>query len=220
MINSYKSFEIAAEWYHPYFDQEWGGIEISGKEMQVFAYSYYLRFLLFFQNQAEGSISPGVELEFSGRLKNKLGMAHLFESKITLNSRYFMRDPRLLPYTLFHELVHLWLYDCFLDPGHTWRFYDKMRTFESTGLPVDSEVHIHKRKQSESKFILLCSSCRQRWFLNKLPKKYGYCGSCYGIHRRKWLLKPFRNPTRDDNSSFSLSELSISLFPAKEGAWK
>ncbi len=70
MIDSYRSFEIAAEWYHPYFDQEWGKIEISGKEMQVFAYSYYLRFLLFFQNQPEGSLSPGVELEFSGRLKN------------------------------------------------------------------------------------------------------------------------------------------------------
>ncbi len=82
-------------------------------------------------------------------------MAHLFESKITLNSRYFIKDPRLLPYTLFHELVHLWLYDCFLDPGHTWRFYDKMRLLNRRAfLLIQRFIFISENNQNQN---LSCS---------------------------------------------------------------
>lgn len=212
----YLTNNIAPEWYHPYFDRDPEEPSLSMKEMQVFAYSYYLRFLLFFKNQPEGSISPGVELDFSNRLKNKMGMAYLFEGKIKLNAPYFLRDPRLLPYTLFHELVHLWLYDSYLDPGHTWRFYEKMKTFESTGLPVDRDVHIHKRKQSESKFILCCTGCNQRWFLKKLPSRYGYCGQCFQEKTEKRSLNVFRNPLRTDLTSYTSKELKLNTFPREE----
>jgi predicted SprT family Zn-dependent metalloprotease len=128
-----------------------------------------------------------------------LGLAFLFEGKIRLNLTYFISDPSLLPYTLFHEMTHMWLYDCLLDPGHTQRFYNKMREFEATGLPIDPDVHIHTRVAAEGKFVYSCPNCKNRWYLRDQLKYSGYCGHCFekdGIEYFTMRLRP--SDRRDD----------------------
>ncbi len=167
-------------WSHPFLyhdpTSERGLID---KDIESFSYDYFLRFLPFFRKQPEGSLHPGTVIKLSGRMRRKLGVADMSKHEIRLNKKYFLKDPKLLPYTLFHEMVHLWLFDCFLDPGHTKRFYLKMKHFEKTGLPLDPNVHLHKRMAPEGKNIYICPGCDARWFLLKKPRRPFVCGHCY-----------------------------------------
>jgi len=152
---------------------------ISREDLQQLAEYYFERFLPFFTNQKEGSINPQAKIEFSRKMKQKMGLAYLFEQKIRLNESYFLADPKFLAYTLFHEMTHLWLYNCNLDPGHTERFYGKMQEFTKTGLPIDKEVHIHTRVVPEGKYIYLCDNCGNRWHLRDQLEYDIYCGLCF-----------------------------------------
>ena len=139
----------------------------------------YRKFLPFFQNQVEGSIRPNVAIKFSTRMRQKLGLAYLFAGKIHLNWRYFREQLHLMPYTLFHEMTHMWLYDSYLDPGHTVRFYRKMNDFYETGLPTDPEVLVHSRVAPEGRYVYSCPHCRNRWFRRDALEHSIYCGHCY-----------------------------------------
>lgn len=169
-------------------------------ELQAFAYDFYLRFLPFFRDQPEGSIEPGVEIEFTSRMRQKLGLAYLFEHKIRLNLTYFAKDPSLLPYTLFHEMTHLWLYDCLFDPGHTRRFYNKMGQFELTGLPVDPDVHIHTRVAPEGKYVYSCPNCKNRWYLRDRLRYSIYCGHCFDLEGVEYYAKRLKVTARPEAS--------------------
>lgn len=169
---------------------------MSKEELVALAYDYYLRFLPFFENQVEGSIEAGVEIEFTQRMRQKLGLAYLFEHKIRLNQAYFAKDPALLPYTLFHEMTHLWLYDCLLDPGHTRRFYNKMQEFEATGLPIDPDVHIHVRVAPEGKYVYSCPNCKNRWYLRDRLNYSIYCGHCFDKEGVEYYAKRLKTAQR------------------------
>jgi predicted SprT family Zn-dependent metalloprotease len=177
---------VATPWDHPYLWQKPNKNSPYNKaQLETFAYDYFLKFLPFFRNQPEGSMGSGTTIKFTRKMKHKLGLANLFFREIRINQTYFAADPKLLPYTLFHEMVHLWLYDCGLDPGHTRRFYLKMQDFQRTGLPLDPDVHIHSRIAQEAKFVYVCPSCQNRWFLNEKRTNRLTCGPCYelkGIH--------------------------------------
>lgn len=177
------------------------GGAISKEELQALAYDYYRYFLPFFTNQPEGSLTDNVEIMFTPRMRQKLGLAYLFEHKIRLNQTYFAQDPSLLPYTLFHELTHLWLYDCLLDPGHTQRFYNKMRDFEATGFPIDNEVHIHTRVALEGKYVYTCPNCRNRWYLRERLKHAIYCGHCYDKEGVEYYAKPLKSTMRTSSAA-------------------
>jgi len=182
------------EWDHPYLHVQ----KVLGRaQLETLAYHYFLKFLVFFKDQPEGSIKPGLDIEYSARMKNKLGLADLFNHNIKLNLNYFKKDPSFLPYTLFHEMVHIWLYNCSLDPGHTRRFYLKMKYFEATQLPIDTKVHIHKRIASEAKFISTCPNCHNKWFTNtKREHKKLYCGFCYEQSNERFFPVRVPNPNR------------------------
>jgi predicted SprT family Zn-dependent metalloprotease len=198
---SYSPEFVRPQWFHPLLNYAKQKRQpLTRDELQAFAYDYYLRFLPFFKNQTEGSINAGVEIEFTGRMRQKLGLAYLFEHKIRLNQAYFASDPSLLPYTLFHEMTHLWLYDCLLDPGHTRRFYNKMAEFELTGLPIDPDVHIHSRVAPEGKFIYSCPNCKNRWYLRDRLRYSIYCGHCYDKEGIEYYAKRLRTTTRPDAS--------------------
>lgn len=154
---------------------------VSQEDLQQLAEYYFERFLPFFTDQKEGSINPQTTIEFSKKMKQKMGLAYLFEQKIRLNETYFAADPKFLAYTLFHEMTHLWLYNCHLDPGHTERFYKKMQEFSKTGLPIDKEVHVHSRVVPEGKFVYLCDNCGNRWHLRDQLEYDIFCGLCYKI---------------------------------------
>jgi predicted SprT family Zn-dependent metalloprotease len=171
---------LKPEWRHPLLAHS---IARQGRVPRVallqMAYDYYLRFLPFFTDQIEGSLLSGVALDLTKKLKHKLGVAHMFLHKISLNEAYFADDPRLLPYTLFHEMTHLWLYNCLLDPGHTRRFQRKMREFIRTKLPFDQSVHVHTATVAEASFIYLCPNCQNRWHLLEKMQTRFYCGLCH-----------------------------------------
>ena len=185
---------VPPQWHHPYLEAATNQTR-SRQELYSFAYDYYLRFLSIFKNQREGSLAGNIEIELSKRLRNRLGCADLFRRRITLNQKYFEKDARLLPYSLFHEMVHLWLYDCYLDPGHTRRFYQKMDQFRVTRLPLDPDVHIHSRLKSDAKYIYLCMTCKNRWFTNSLKEGNLACGFCFENTGATHFPQLFRNPT-------------------------
>lgn len=174
---------------------------LSRDQLVAIAVYYYEQFMPFFTNQPEGSLIGNVEFIFTTRMKQKLGLAYLFEHKIRLNQTYFAKDPTLLPYTLFHELTHLWLYDCLLDPGHTHRFYKKMTEFSETGLPVDHEVHIHSRVAIEGKYVYICPNCRNRWYLREKLNHTIYCGHCFDKEGIEYFAEPLNQAGRADSAA-------------------
>ena len=165
---------IRPQWLHPFLlagpsKQQ----NLSEQEFSSFAYGYYLKFLPYFPG-----IHGGITIELSRRLKRILGSADLKNRVVALNWNYFRNTPHLVPYTIFHELTHLWLYDCNYDPSHTRRFYAKMAEFEETGLPIDNKVHIHRRLVTEGKHISQCPCCKFKWFTQKKMRLNTICRSC------------------------------------------
>ena len=163
---------------------------LSLPELTSLAFDYYKQFLPFFRQQPEGSLQDGIDIEFTARMRQKVGLAYLFEHKIRLNQAYFASDSGLMPYTLFHEMTHLWLYDCLLDPGHTRRFYKKMAEFSATGYPIDADVHIHTRIAAEGKFVYSCPNCNNRWYLRDCLGYAIYCGPCFDHNGIEYFAKP------------------------------
>ncbi len=151
----------------------------SSEELQEVAEESFEILLPFFLNQDEGSIVSNVKIELSKKMEQKLGLSYLFERMIRLNLKHFINNTKYLPYTLFHEMTHLWLYDCDLDPNHTWRFYRKMDEFSVSGLPVDPSVHVHRRVVSEAECVYSCPNCANRWYLRAELRYPIYCGPCH-----------------------------------------
>jgi predicted SprT family Zn-dependent metalloprotease len=197
---------VKPQWFHPMLDTARGERTIDRPSLEALAYDYYVRFMPFFRNQPEGCLLPGVQIDFNSRMKQKLGLAYLFERKIKLNLNYFSRDPRLLPYTLFHELIHVWLYDCLLDPGHTRRFYVKMNEFRATGLPVDQAVHIHRRLAPEAKYIYSCPNCQNRWYVREKLRHAIYCGHCFEKTGKEFFARPLERHCREPDPAPARSE--------------
>jgi predicted SprT family Zn-dependent metalloprotease len=136
--------------------------------------------LPFFTQTAEGSLEASkVRLQFTPKLKRSLGISFIFDHLIQLNIEYFKEFPQRLAHTLFHELTHLWLYDCNHDPGHTERFFIKMADFNGTGYPFDHEMTTLSRSVKEAPFIYRCSRCSRRWYLHQVSSYSIYCGQCY-----------------------------------------
>ncbi len=174
---------------------------LSRDELTHFAESYFEQFLFFFTDQREGSLDPRTKIEFSSRMKSKMGLTYLFEQKIRLNRNYFAYHPEMIPYTLYHEMTHLWLYNCRLDPGHTRRFYEKMAEFKNTGCPVDPKVHIHKRFIPEAKFIYFCENCGNRWYIRDKIKTQIYCGLCFDPQENSELVTLTLEPQLERKAS-------------------
>jgi predicted SprT family Zn-dependent metalloprotease len=160
----------------PRFDRE---------DIELLASYFFETFLPIFQDQPEGTIQSGTIIEISRRMTSKIGLALLFENKIRLSESYFLEHPHYLPYTIFHEMTHLWLYHGGHDPGHTRRFYRKMLEFESTGYLVDPEVHIHTRLAAEAKYIYSCLNCGNRWHLRDTLEEEIFCGLCWRHERQQ-----------------------------------
>jgi len=178
------------KWQIPIFAKEGSKRRaLTEEDLTLLAETYLEMFLPFFTNQPEGSINPQITLNFSSKMKQKLGLAYLFEHKIRLNLSYFREDPSLLPYTLFHEMTHIWLYDCMFDPGHTKRFYAKMSEFQITGLAVDPEVHVHRRIAPEGKFVYICPNCSNRWFMRERLNYSIFCGHCFDREGIEYFAK-------------------------------
>jgi predicted SprT family Zn-dependent metalloprotease len=154
-------------------------ITFEKEDLELLADYFFELFLPRFAGQSEGSLREGTIIEFSRKMKNKVGLAVLFENKIRLSLSYFASNPQFLPYTIFHEMTHLWLYHSGFDPGHTRRFYKKMIEFEQTGYQIDPEVHIHTRLAAEGSYVYICNNCENRWHLREELDHHIYCALCY-----------------------------------------
>lgn len=155
------------------------------EDIELLCDYFFELFMPRFVGQAEGSLKQGTQIELSKKMTSKIGLALLFENKIRLSEAYFMEHPHYLPYALFHEMTHLWLYHCGLDPGHTRRFYRKMQEFVETGYLVDPEVHVHTRLAAEAKYIYSCVNCNNRWHLKDVLKHEIFCGLCWRKEKTK-----------------------------------
>lgn len=104
-----------------------------------------LREIKFEQRDFRDSALKNVFLEFSERLESCMGLCYPELRKIKLNLNYFAKRPELMAYTLYHEMVHQYLFDLQLPWGHTQDFYFLMELFPSR-YQVDKGVHIHMRQ--------------------------------------------------------------------------
>lgn len=133
-----------------------------------------------FLKTPEGSLeSERVRIQFTPKLKKTLGLSFVFDHLIQLNLQYFSEFPERLAHTLFHELTHLWLYDCNFDPGHTKRFFKKMTEFTTTGFQVDHELADASPYAREAPFVYHCQKCSRRWHLHQALSYSIYCGQCF-----------------------------------------
>lgn len=184
--------QLSKQWRHPLLSHDQSMLPVNKNELRRFAYDFYLKFLPYFRNQPEGSMELGIGIEVTKRMKSKLGLAYMFERRIMLNENYFSENPALLPYTLFHEMTHMWLYSCMLDPGHTLRFYNKMNEFSATGLPVDAEVHIHTKVAPESNYVYSCPGCKNCWYLKEEVSYEIFCGQCFDSYGIEHIAVPIK----------------------------
>jgi predicted SprT family Zn-dependent metalloprotease len=171
-------------------------LKFEKEDLELLADYFYELFLPRFVGQPEGSIRPGTTIELSKRMRHKVGLAMMFENKIRLSVNYFADNPQFLPYTMFHEMTHLWLYHAGFDPGHTRRFYKKMAEFEQTGYQIDPEVHVHSRLAAEGSYIYICDNCENRWHLREALDHSIYCALCYkneGVEHYATLQDNFFN---------------------------
>ncbi len=110
-----------------------------------------LRHLTYEELKTKPSVLKNVGVEFSGRMARALGMCYPERRRIALNEPYFLKNPCYLPYTLYHEMVHMFLFDAGRPWGHTREFYSLMEEFPSTKYPADPNVHIHMRQARAGK---------------------------------------------------------------------
>ena len=116
-------------------------------QMRFFEFAPRLaRRLTFEELRARPRVLKDVVLDLSSRMGNTLGMCYPERRRIALNEEYFLRDPRYLPFTLHHEMVHMFLWDAGRDWGHTREFYALMEEFPAERYPVDPNVHVHARQ--------------------------------------------------------------------------
>jgi predicted SprT family Zn-dependent metalloprotease len=92
-----------------------------------------------------------VDFALSDRMAHTLGMCYAHKRRLVFNENYFSLNPHLLPYTLFHELVHLFLFDLKKPWGHTKEFYALMEEFPHERYSVDTKVHIHMKAAAAGK---------------------------------------------------------------------
>ena len=154
-------------------------IQFEREDLELLAGYFFDLFLPHFNGQKDGALRSGTRIEFSKKMRNKVGLAVLFENKIRLSLHYFKANPQFLPYTMFHEMTHLWLYHSGFDPGHTKRFYEKMAEFAKTGYRIDPEVHVHTRLAAEGSYVYICNNCENRWHLKDELDHNIYCALCF-----------------------------------------
>jgi predicted SprT family Zn-dependent metalloprotease len=157
-------------------------IQFEKEDLELLADYFFEQFLPLFGGSKDPGIKSGTIIEFSKRMKNKIGLAMLFENKIRLSLNYFSANTQFLPYTVYHEMTHLWLYHLGFDPGHTSRFYQKMLEFNQTGYRIDPEVHVHSRLAAEGSYVYICKNCENRWHLREELEHDIYCALCFKKH--------------------------------------
>jgi SprT-like family len=110
-----------------------------------------IRHLTYEELKTRPQVLKNVGLDLSTRMARALGMCYPERRRIALNEPYFLKNPRYLPYTLYHEMVHMFLYDAGRPWGHTREFYALMEEFPSEKYPTDPNVHIHGRQARSGK---------------------------------------------------------------------
>ena len=94
-----------------------------------------------------------VEFRLSGRMERALGLCYPTKRLIKINVSYFSERVAFLPYTVFHELVHLFLYDLGRPWGHTAEFYSLMECFPVERYMKDPNVHIHEKQEQKGRAV-------------------------------------------------------------------
>lgn len=130
-----------------------------------------------------GNLCPPVKLVMNARLRSTAARIDTMRRVLELNPGRLAAYPETRLETIFHEMIHLWLYAQGLPSGHTARFRAKMRERGHIsigyGRAGDPKGPRHAYAGSERRVVYRCPKCghevrRQRRFAEPMA-----CGRCY-----------------------------------------
>ena len=134
-------------------------------------------------------LCPPVKMVINPRLRSTGGRVHCSRRVLELNGFRLQELPETRAETVFHELIHLWLYAQGLPSGHTALFKQKMAERGHTsihyGVPGDPKGMRHAYPGSDRRVIYRCPACDQRYERRLKYRKAMLCGRCLREGRGK-----------------------------------
>jgi predicted SprT family Zn-dependent metalloprotease len=138
-----------------------------------------------------GDVCPPVKITVNARLRSVAGRIFPAQRLIELNPHRLRQLPESRPETVFHELIHLWLYTQGLPSGHGPAFRAKMaeRGHDHSRYGHEGDVnHLrHAYPGSSRRVVYRCPGCQTEF---QVRRRYGrpmLCRRCLhdgrGAHR-------------------------------------
>lgn len=136
-------------------------------------------------------LCPPVRIELNPRLRTTAGRIRTDHRILELNAYRLQELPETRTETVFHELIHLWLYARGLPAGHNPLFRAKMAerghaTFRY-GVEGDPKGQRHSYPGSDRWVVYRCPNCDQRYRRRRRFRRPMLCGPCLerggGRHR-------------------------------------
>lgn len=138
-----------------------------------------------------GGTCPPVKITVNPRLRATAGLVLTDQRIIELNGHRLRELPAVRIETVFHEMIHLWLYCQGLPAGHTEAFRAKMRERGHRsvryGVEGDPKGPRHAYPGSDRRVLYRCPECGLEWERRRRYGRPAYCRVCYeagrGRHR-------------------------------------
>ncbi|MBI2299518.1 MAG: SprT-like domain-containing protein [Armatimonadetes bacterium] len=142
-----------------------------------------------------GGVCPPTRIDINPYLRQSAGLIHLATRRLDLNAWRLAQLPETRIETLFHEMIHLWLYTQGFACGHTPRFKQKMaeRGHLSVryGVEGDPKGPLHDYPGSDRRVVYRCPGCQTLYPRRRRYSRPMLCGKCLaegaGRHRLECL---------------------------------
>ncbi len=139
-----------------------------------------------------GDLCPPVKLVINQRLRTTAGRIDTARRVLELNGLRLAQLPETRIETIYHEMVHLWLYAQGLPCGHTAAFRAKMteRGHVSIGYGRDDDPKgpHHRFRGSERRVVYRCPGCGQEFVRRRRFGRAMACRACYDAGRGRRRL--------------------------------
>jgi predicted SprT family Zn-dependent metalloprotease len=150
-----------------------------------------------------GGICPPVKIAINTRLRSTGGNIDTRLRVMELNWLRLTEHPESRVETVFHEMIHLWLYARGMDPGHTPAFKQKMveRGHLSIhyGVAGDPKGPRHAYPGSERNVVYHCPKCRHEYRRRRRFSQPMICGECHQAGRGRHRIVLVEPATASDS---------------------
>lgn len=137
-------------------------------------------------------LCPPVKLVCNARLRSTAARIDTLRRVLELNPGRLTALPETRVETIFHEMIHLWLYAQGWPSGHTPRFRAKMaeRGHVSFGYGRDGDPKgpLHAYAGSEPRVVYRCPKCGQQFPRRRRYAQPMACGGCFRAGRGRHRL--------------------------------